>query len=222
MYRFFCILIAAFLLAGCAKPQPPKMYFKSIDLSQQRVDLTRDYRCKHYELCDPEISIVPRMIVIHSTRTNTWQEAYQQYKQPALNPEDKRNHYGRLNVSIQFLVARDGTVYQLMPSDWMARHVVGLNDVAIGIANVGGLVNQRHVTAAQMTSDVFLIRMLKQQYPDIDYLVGHSEVSCFRSSYLWNEHDATEVDNTEDPGQSFMRSLRQHVTDLDLKSCEQH
>jgi len=30
-------------------------------------------------------------------------------------------------------VDRDGTVYRLMPENWMARHCIGLNHVAIGV-----------------------------------------------------------------------------------------
>ena len=45
---------------------------------------------------------------------------------------------GRVNVSAHYLVARNGTIYRLMPDNWMARHCIGLNYDSIGIENVGG------------------------------------------------------------------------------------
>lgn len=42
-----------------------------------------------------------------------------------------------LNVSTQFLVDRDGTIFRLLPDTTFARHVIGLNHLAIGIENIG-------------------------------------------------------------------------------------
>ena len=47
--------------------------------------------------------------------------------------ENPRLSYGTLNVGAQFLVGRDGAIWQLMPETALARHAIGLNWCAIGI-----------------------------------------------------------------------------------------
>ena len=78
------------------------------------------------------------MIVLHWTAANTMSSTFNAFKQPTL-ARDRKAIAGasNLNVSSQFLIYRDGSVYRLMPEDSFARHVIGLNYCAIGIENVG-------------------------------------------------------------------------------------
>jgi beta-N-acetylhexosaminidase len=123
-----------------------------------------------------------------------------------------------LNVSAHFLVARDGTIYQLMPDNWMARHVIGLNYSTIGIENVGGKHNKEEdLTPAQVQANIDLVNYLKQKYPSIEYLIGHHEYRAMETTPLWLEKDAGYRTQKADPGESFMQEVRKGVKNLGLK-----
>jgi beta-N-acetylhexosaminidase len=123
-----------------------------------------------------------------------------------------------LNVSAQFLVARDGTIYRLMPENWMARHVIGLNYSSIGIENVGGNNNKTDdLTLAQRKSNIALIKYLKAKYPSIEYMVGHHEYTQMEHTPLWLEKDKGYRTVKADPGAKFMSDMRQALKHLNLK-----
>jgi N-acetyl-anhydromuramyl-L-alanine amidase AmpD len=107
------------------------------------------------------------------------------------------------------VVDRDGKIYQLMPTNWMARHTVGLNNIAIGIENVGGYSNQAEdLTDAQVAANIQLVKYLKKQYPEITYLIGHFEYGEFRKTKLWEEKDKNYFTHKVDPGKKFMCQVR--------------
>ena len=122
-----------------------------------------------------------------------------------------------LNVSAHFLVARDGTIYRLMPETWMARHVIGLNYSSIGVENVGGSGNKKEdLTPAQLKSNIKLVRYLKEKYPTITHLIGHYEYRELEGTELWLEQDKGYRTQKNDPGKKFMKAVRQKVKDLNL------
>ena len=118
---------------------------------------------------------------------------------------------GNLNVSAHFLVDRDGTIYQLMPTNRMARHTIGLNNIAIGIENVGGVDDKEDLTQAQIDANVHLVQYLKTQYPNITYLIGHYEYGEFRDTNLWQEKDKNYFTHKTDPGEKFMYQVRKKL-----------
>jgi len=122
---------------------------------------------------------------------------------------------GALNVSSQYLVDRDGTVYQLLPERMMARHTIGLNHVAIGIENVGNGTDLP-LTDEQLASNIAIIRYLSGKY-DLEYLIGHYEYTRFERHTLWREKDKAYRTEKTDPGQDFMQRLRMLVADLGLQ-----
>ncbi|MDA4805622.1 N-acetylmuramoyl-L-alanine amidase, partial [Enterobacter hormaechei] len=61
-------------------------------------------------------------------------------------------------VSAHYLVDRDGTVYQLLPDTFFARHIIGLNYMAIGVENVGG--PDAPLTEAQGKANAALVKYL--------------------------------------------------------------
>lgn len=212
------IITTTVALTGCVKdktPYRPKMVYKPIDLGKLRIKLTQQYRCLHYKLCDPSIAIKPRMIILHKTGTQNWHDAYNTFKSASLDNKPALKKYGALNVSTQFLVARKGRIYQLMPSDLMARHTVGLNYLAIGIQNAG----DKNLTNAQAHADIYLIRMLKKQYPTIKYLIGHNESQCFRDTPLWKERLEDNAGDETGPDSDFMTRIRKQVKKLGLEGC---
>lgn len=212
--KFIGLLVYFFLVNALGSPV---VIQKPIQFDQQRVELTQQYRNLHYGIDTRSIVIVPQMIVLHWTATKTLQAAFDLFYPPLLTGRKDIKADSLLNVSAQFLVDRDGTIYQLMPDNWMARHVIGLNNIAIGIENVGGENNQSNLTEAQVASNVFLIRYLIKQYPTIHYLIGHFEYQEFKNSPLWQEKQPNYITQKFDPGSEFMQKVRERITDLSLK-----
>ena len=104
-----------------------------------------------------------------------------------------------------------------MPETWMARHVIGLNHVAIGVENVGGA--KKPLTKAQLKSNIWLVEYLKTKYETIEYLIGHYEYKTFENSNLWLEKDENYRTNKIDPGVNFMKKVRKATQYLDLKGA---
>ncbi|MGB5321411.1 peptidoglycan recognition protein family protein [Lutimonas sp.] len=112
-----------------------------------------------------------------------------------------------LNVSAQFLIDQNGKIYRLLPETTMARHVIGLNHCAIGIENVGGTTDMP-LTKKQLKSNIKLVKYLKNQFPKIDYLIGHFEYTHFEDHPLWLEIDQGYRTEKTDPGKDFIENIR--------------
>ena len=222
------ILWILIFLAGCtakvstvlpaSSPKTLIIKQKPILFNSTRITLTQNYRKQHYGITSQSIQIVPQIIVLHWTAMESLQTVYNFFYSPLLNWRPELAPFGLLNVSSQFLVDRDGTIYQLMPSNWMARHVIGLDNLAIGIENVGGKNDKQDLTYAQVNADAKLIRYLIQSYPTIHYLIGHYEYGRFKNTPLWQEKNPHYFTFKSDPGPIFMKQVRAQVADLNLKS----
>lgn len=184
---------------------------KPIVFDDKRIALTKQYRFEHYGIKSSSIEIQPRLIVLHWTNTNNLANSFKKFYPATLYDRPDIKRQGNLNVSAHFLVDRDGTIYQLMPSNWMARHVIGLNNIAIGIENVGGINNREDLTMQQVNADVSLIRFLQLEYPSITYLIGHYEYGEFRGTALWEEKDNSYFTYKTDPGKKFMALVRERL-----------
>ena len=183
---------------------------KPIIFTQKRKNLTKEYIKTHYGLSVKDISIKPQTIVLHWTAVMEFEKCFER-----LNPEllfsDRADiaNASALNVSSHFLVDRDGTIYQLMPDNWMARHVIGLNYSSIGVENVGGEANTKEdLTPAQLNANIRLVKYLKAKYPTIKNIIGHYEYRDFEKTPLWLEKDANYRTKKADPGKKFMRDVR--------------
>lgn len=192
---------------------------KPIDFSEHRKALTLDYIHEHYDLSPLDITISPRIIVIHHTAIATLQGSFDAFNNEEL-PRSRKDISGKnasANVSVPYLVDKDGTVYQLMPDNWMGRHVIGLNYSSIGIENVG---KAGHLTAQQRQANIALVRYLKKKYPGIDYLIGHSEYRCFEETVFWLEKDKGYRTEKNDPGDAFMQGLRSALPQFRQAPCQ--
>lgn len=188
----------------------PAIVARPIPFGADRERLTLDYIRAHYDSTATSIVIHPAMIVVHWTSTRTFVEAYAEFEPTELPPSrSELEKAGPLNVSAHYMIDRDGTIYRLMPDSIMARHVIGLNRLAIGIENVGG--SGLPLTGAQLTANVALIRCLEARYRSIRRVIGHFEYGRFRHTTLWQERDSTYFTRKDDPGASFMRRLRQRL-----------
>lgn len=211
MWAFFSLVF----LATC-RTKEISIVDMPIDFPDERVDMTLDYIQEHYGIQPGNIGIIPKMIVLHWTETRTLQEAYDIFKSPYLDRPGMVEKAGRVNVSIQFMVDRDGGIYRLMPETFMARHVIGLNYISIGVENIGGVGGKDDMTYAQIAADAKLVRYLVKKYPTIRYLIGHYEYTRFERAPLWIEKDPHYRTKKTDPGERFMSIVRQRVADLDL------
>ncbi|MDQ0066610.1 peptidoglycan recognition protein family protein [Chryseobacterium lathyri] len=205
------------LLSCCTKAQTNelKIVSKPIDYSQERVRLSLEYLKDHHNIVQNSPTISPKIIVLHYTAGGTVETNYKYFNKTHL--EAARNvlkKQSTLNVSSQFIVDRDGTIYQLMEPNMFARHTIGLNYCAIGIENIGS--RNQPLTEKQASANAQLIRYLTKKY-NIEYLIGHSEYGVFRGSKLWKETDPNYFTIKDDPGKDFMKKVRLLVTDLHLK-----
>jgi beta-N-acetylhexosaminidase len=184
-----------------------------LTFTQKRIDLTKEYIKNSYGLEVDNINITPKIIVIHHTAMDDLKESFNR-----LNPEilltDRKDitNAGKLNVSAQFLVDFDGTIYSLMNETYMARHVIGLNLSSIGIENVGG--NKKSLTFEQLKANIELVKYLKEKYKTIEYLIGHYEYRNFENHHLFLEKNANYRTIKHDPSVYFMENLRAKFPDL--------
>ena len=234
MNKTFLLSLVLLTLTACAKEepkplvcttkpiQPPtqlKIIDKPIDFGEERIAMTKQYIKQHYGMIVNNIKMTPKIIVLHWTAEMSFDKSFKRLKPQRLFTDRKDiAKASLLNVSSQFLVARDGTIYRLMPENWMARHVIGLNYSSIGVENVGGKDNKvDDLTVAQRKSNIKLIKYLKAKYPSIEYLIGHHEYRQMESTSLWLEKDKGYRTIKSDPGAKFMGEMREATKYLKLK-----
>jgi len=199
--------------------QPLKIIDKPIDFGAERIAMTKEYIKSHYGMDVKNIEITPKIILLHWTAEMGFEKSFKRL-QPEHQLTDRKDiaKASLLNVSSQFLVARDGTIYRLMPENWMARHVIGLNYSSIGIENVGGKGNTTDdLTPEQVQANIDLVYYLKAKYPSIEYLVGHHEYRQMEQTSLWLEKDKGYRTVKNDPGDAFVEKVYSKTECLGLK-----
>lgn len=201
---------------ACSSSRPPEVVEKPIIFDEERSRLSLEYMRDHYGIEAATPVIDPCMVVVHWTAIPTFEGSYRAFYNSRLpGSRTAIKNASALNVSVPYLIDRDGTIYQLMPDTLFARHVIGLNHCAIGIENVGDG-DQHPLTEAQYEANKKLIRYLGDKY-DIDYVIGHHEYQRFRDHPLWLEQDPDYLTEKSDPGDAFMERLRNDLKSLDLK-----
>jgi beta-N-acetylhexosaminidase len=195
---------------------------KPISFSEERVELTKEYIQHHYDKNPDDITIEPKIIVLHWTAINSFDSSFAVFNRETLQgSRPDLEGAGQVNVSIHFLVDRDGTIHRLMPETIMARHCIGLNYNSIGVENVGGAGSKDNMTDDQIQANIELVRYLKEKFPQIEYLIGHHEYREFEGHPLWLETDENYRTDKVDPGKRFMNAVRQGVSDLNLKGVDE-
>lgn len=187
-----------------------------INYSKERTELSIEYLKNRHGITQSTPVIKPVMIVLHFTDGGTIKSIHDYFNSPTI--EDSRSINKRvsaLNVGSQFLIDRDGKIYQLMPDNYLARHAIGLNYCAIGVENIGS--DKNPLTEEQVIANASLVRHLAKKYK-IEYLIGHSEYTTFRNTPLWKESDPKYITYKSDPGKKFMEGVRALTKDLNLKS----
>ena len=166
--------LVVLLLTACTANKSST--YNGIDIVKQpvtfdnhRVQLSLDYLKNRHGINTESIDIDPKMIVVHYTVIPTLTKTLQVFDNATL-PSSRKAITGasQLNVSSQFVIDQDGSIYQILPKETtFARHVIGLNYCAIGIENVGDATNTP-LTEAQLKANVALITYLKKKYIFLD------------------------------------------------------
>ncbi len=216
LIKILIVTILPILISACGTGV--KIIDTPVSFSQNRIDLTKEYIEQHYGIAPKDITINPKIIVLHWTAIGTFDSSFAVFNQETLNgSRPDIASAGQVNVAIQFLVDKDGTIHRLMPETWMARHCIGLNYESIGVENVGGDNDKDDLTDQQIEANIKLVRYLVKKYPGIKYLIGHYEYEEMENSPLWMEKDPNYRTVKYDPGDRFMEAVRKGVSDLNLK-----
>jgi N-acetylmuramoyl-L-alanine amidase len=186
-----------------------------IKWSDERERLTLDYRKRHSDPDATDLTITPKVIVLHYTAGGSAKATRNYFDNTKIEAARKDlARGGAVNVSAHYLVDRDGTIYRLQPETRFARHCIGLNHIAIGIENVGDE-SKYPLTDAQVEADAALVRELAGKFP-ITHLLGHYEVMKFKKHPYFVEREAGYANSKPDPGEAFMQKVRERVVDLEL------
>jgi N-acetyl-anhydromuramyl-L-alanine amidase AmpD len=114
--------------------------------------------------------------------------------------------YAREKVGTNYLLARDGCIYELVPPERVSYHAgvsqmpggrTGVNAFSEGIEIVN--MYDDRPTEAQYQSLRWLIKRLKKQFP-IRYIVAHGEIASNRRTDPWNL-DWTRIQDLRDSPQ---------------------
>ncbi|HSJ68941.1 MAG TPA: peptidoglycan recognition family protein [Anditalea sp.] len=201
--------------SSCAGKPTFRTFDKLIDYGEEREELTLQYIRDRHGIETESIEITPRMVVLHWTVVPTIEQTFYVFDPHMLaGARPDLQTASALNVSSQFLVDRDGTIFRLMPENHFARHVIGLNHLAIGIENIGS--DSNPLTKAQLKANEEIIRYLKGKY-DITHVIGHYEYIEFQGHPYWKETDASYLTEKTDPGERFMRWIRKRIRDLEIE-----
>lgn len=186
---------------------------KYVLMDEVRERLSLGYIQEHYNLELKKPLIDPRIIVIHWTAIHSFEDTYKTLY-PSTLPTQRKDiaSASNLNVCAHFLIKRDGSIFQLLPILYFARHVIGLNYHAIGIENIGS--DSLPLTDKQLASNIALIKCLLDEYSLIEYVIGHYEYQLFEDSSFFLEVDPNYRTLKKDPGETFMKKVRKELKDL--------
>ncbi|WP_339752504.1 peptidoglycan recognition family protein [Algoriphagus aquimarinus] len=211
---FFGISLFSFFQVSCSSKSTFRIIDKPITWNQEREVLSLSYLKDRHGLDKNTATIDPRMVVVHWTAINTIEVTFDVFNPTTLAGRADLTGASNLNVSSQFLIDRDGTIFRLLLDTTFARHTIGLNYLAIGVENIGG--DDMPLTKEQLKANEELIRYLERKY-EIDYVIGHHEYQNFQTTDLWKEADPDYRTVKTDPGEAFMKKLRKNLADLNLK-----
>jgi beta-N-acetylhexosaminidase len=162
--------------ASADAPRPP-IVKKYIRYGGARKAQMEDYSKRHYHQ-HTYVLTNPKAIVLHHTAGSDWRSAWNTFNANTAYNDEKPG------VSAQFIIAKDGTIYQLMPLDYRARHCIGMNWKSIGIEFVqearsgkdGHWMDQQILNRdKQVDAGVKLIRYLKARFGIVNRdIVGHA------------------------------------------------
>lgn len=167
--------LAAVSVAGAAaatsQVSRPHIVWKPIPFGAKRKAETTRYVHRHYGSGTWRLRH-PHVLVEHYTVTTTFPPVWNYFSEDTPDPE----LHELPGVCSQFVVDRDGTIYQLVKTSIVCRHTVGLNYTAIGIEHVGMSDSQILHDHAQMRSSLHLTLWLMRRFHiKLKNVIGHNE-----------------------------------------------
>jgi N-acetylmuramoyl-L-alanine amidase len=164
------VLAALVLTISLAVAPRPHIVWKPIPYGPARKAEMAAYARKHYGIHSWRLH--PKVIVEHYTGSNSFSSAWNTFAANTPDPE-----LGELpGTCAHFIVDRNGRIYQLVRTEVMCRHTVGLNYVAIGIEHVGTSDAEVLRDRAQLRSSLELSAWLVDRFHiRIRNVIGHSE-----------------------------------------------
>jgi N-acetyl-anhydromuramyl-L-alanine amidase AmpD len=178
-------IIAAPAFASTTAPKPP-ITKKYIAYGNGRKAQTADYCKRHYGQ-HTYVLTDPKAIVLHHTDGADWQSAWNTFN--ANTPYVTAAGKEKPGVSAQFIIAKDGTIYQLMPLSYRARHCIGMNWKSFGIefcqesaGHSGHWMDQQILNRPkQVGAGLKLVRWLQAHYGiKTGDVVGHATANSSR------------------------------------------
>jgi beta-N-acetylhexosaminidase len=164
------VLFAVLLVAAVAPPRPA-IVSRPIPFGPARRAETVRYAERHYGLKTWRL-VHPHVIVEHYTASTTFTSAWNTF---ASDLPDAELHE-LPGTCAQFVIDRDGTIYQLVPLTTICRHTVGLNWTAIGIEHVGTSDASILANPRQMRASLQLTLWLMHRYDiSLPNVIGHAE-----------------------------------------------
>jgi N-acetylmuramoyl-L-alanine amidase len=162
---------AATARTAAADVVSPPIVSRPIPFGAKRKREMAAYARRHYGLDTYRLES-PHVIVEHYTGGNSFSAAYDTFAQDRPDVE----FHELPGVCAHFLIDTDGTIYQLVSTEIMCRHTVGLNYTAIGIEHVGtsdqAVLGNRRV----LRSSLALTRWLRcTQGIAVKNVIGHNE-----------------------------------------------
>jgi beta-N-acetylhexosaminidase len=186
----------------------PRIVAKPIPFGPARRAQTAAYADRHYGLRTWRL-VRPRVLVEHYTAATGFSSTYAAFASNSPDPE-----LGELpGVCAHFVVDRDGTIYQLVPTTTMCRHTVGLNWTAIGIEHVGTSDRQILDDRAQLAASLRLTLWLMSRYGiQLRNVIGHSE--SLTSPYHRERYRAWRCQTHGDWSHADMQTYRRDLARL--------
>ena len=154
-----------------AAPERPAIVQHPIPFGRERKRQMQRYARRHYAI-DSHRLRDPKVVVEHFTGSRSFRSAYETFAANAPDVELGE----RPGVCAHFIVARDGTVHQLVPLSLMCRHTIGLNWTAVGIEHVGTSDRDVLSNKRQLASSLRLTRWLQARLGiRTRNVIGHAE-----------------------------------------------
>jgi N-acetylmuramoyl-L-alanine amidase len=148
-----------------------------VPFGAKRITETAAYEQRHYGLRRSTL-VGPHVIVEHYTANESFAATWATFASDAPDPE----LHEEPGTCAQFVIDRDGTIYQFVRLPLVCRHTVGLNWTAIGIEHVG--LSDREIlrNPRQLSASLALTLWLSDRYRiPRNQVIGHNE--SLRSQY---------------------------------------
>ncbi|MEA2309610.1 MAG: hypothetical protein QOI65_1896 [Thermoleophilaceae bacterium] len=184
----------------------PRIVWKPIPYGSRRRSEMAAYARRHYDL-DTFRLIDPRVIVEHYTANESFSATYNTFASD--NPDPELHELP--NVCSQFVVDKDGTIYQLVKVGIVCRHTVGLNYTAIGIEHVGNSDAEILGNHRQLSASLKLTRWLRcTKGIFVKDVIGHNESlsSPYHKERVKSLRHQTHGDWTHSDMKVYRRKLR--------------